>query len=40
VSDDWFWNGPEWFDTDHPTGPDGRPATPETLPRELPGADS
>jgi hypothetical protein len=37
VSDDWFWTGPEWFDNDHPTGPDGRPATPETLPRVLDG---
>ncbi|MEI2697042.1 MAG: hypothetical protein V9E94_01410 [Microthrixaceae bacterium] len=26
--------GPEWFDNDHPVGSDGRPATPETLPRE------
>ena len=36
--DDWMWVGPEWFDNDHPTGSDGRPATPETLPRgfELP----
>lgn len=35
VSDGWFWSGPEWFDNDHPVGPDGRPATPETLPRQL-----
>jgi hypothetical protein len=35
VSDDWMWPGPEWFDNDHPVGSDGRPATPETLPREL-----
>ncbi len=34
VSNDWMWSGPEWFDNDHPTGSDGRPATPETLPRE------
>ena len=33
--DDWLWSGPEWFDNDHPTGNDGRPATPETLPREI-----
>jgi hypothetical protein len=37
VSDGWFWSGPEWFDNDHPVGADGRPATPETLPRGLPG---
>jgi hypothetical protein len=36
VSDDWMWEGPEWFDNDHPVGADGRPATPETLPRDLP----
>lgn len=35
VSDDWMWPGPEWFDNDHPVGNDGRPATPETLPREI-----
>jgi hypothetical protein len=39
VSDGWFWQGPEWFDNDHPTGPDGRPATPETLPRSLPAEE-
>ncbi|MFZ4517051.1 MAG: hypothetical protein ACOYOP_01595 [Microthrixaceae bacterium] len=37
VADDWMWVGPEWFDNDHPTGSDGRPATPETLRREWPG---
>lgn len=35
VSDGWMWPGPEWFDNDHPIGSDGKPATPETLPREL-----
>jgi hypothetical protein len=35
VSDGWMWPGPEWFDNDHPVGSDGRPATPETLPREI-----
>ncbi len=35
VADGWMWPGPEWFDNDHPTGADGRPATPETLPRDL-----
>jgi hypothetical protein len=35
VCDDWFWTGPEWFDNDHPKDADGRPALPETLPREL-----
>lgn len=35
VSDGWMWPGPEWFDNDHPVGEDGRPATPETLPREI-----
>jgi hypothetical protein len=35
VSDDWMWSGPEWFDNDHPMGDDGKPATPETLPREI-----
>jgi len=34
VSDGWMWEGPEWFDNDHPVGDDGRPATPRTLPRE------
>ncbi len=33
-SDSWMWPGPEWFDNDHPTGSDGNPATPETLPRD------
>jgi hypothetical protein len=37
VSDGWFWSGPEWFDNDHPVGADGRPGTPATLPRTLPG---
>ena len=35
ISDDWMWPGPEWFDNDHPMGTDGKPATPETLPREI-----
>lgn len=35
VSDGWMWPGPEWFDNEHPTGIDGRPALPETLPREI-----
>ena len=35
MSDGWMWPGPEWFDNDHPKGPDGKPATPETLPREI-----
>ncbi len=34
VSDGWMWPGPEWFDNDHPKGGDGRPATPDTLPRD------
>ena len=34
VADGWMWPGPEWFDNDHPIGNDGRPATPETLPRD------
>ena len=34
VSDGWMWVGPEWFDNDHPVDPEGRPALPETLPRE------
>ena len=38
VSDGWFWPGAEWFDNDHPKDAEGRPATPETLPRELPGS--
>ena len=29
------WPGPDWFDNDHPIDAEGRPATPETLPREL-----
>ena len=40
VSDDWFRVGPEWFDNDHPVDADGRPATPDTLPRQLPDAGS
>ena len=36
VCDDWWWSGPEWFDTDHPLDADGRPATPETLRRPSP----
>lgn len=35
VSDEWMWNGPEWFDNDHPKDAQGRPATPETLSREI-----
>lgn len=35
VSDDWMWPGPEWFDNDHPLDAEGRPALPETLPREI-----
>jgi hypothetical protein len=35
VSDDWMWPGPDWFDNDHPAGNDGRPATPDTLPRDI-----
>jgi hypothetical protein len=35
ISDGWMWPGPEWFDNDHPEGSDGRPALPETLPREI-----
>ncbi len=35
--DDWFWEGPEYFDNDHPKDADGQPATPDTLPRALPG---
>ena len=37
IVDDWFWEGPEWFDNDHPKDAEGRPATPDTLPRRLPG---
>ncbi|MFI5044002.1 MAG: GNAT family N-acetyltransferase [Acidimicrobiales bacterium] len=37
MCDDWWWSGAEWFDTDHPLDADGRPATPETLRRTLPG---
>ena len=33
ICDDWWWSGPEWFDTDHPLDADGRPATPDTLRR-------
>lgn len=36
LSDSWFWSGAEWFDNDHPLDANGQPATPETLPRELP----
>lgn len=35
-SDGWMWPGPEWFDNEHPQDSEGRPAVPETLPRELP----
>ncbi len=35
ISDGWMWPGPEWFDNDHPEDADGRPALPETLPREI-----
>ena len=36
--DDWFWEGPEYFDNDHPKDSNGRPGTPATLRRELPGS--
>jgi hypothetical protein len=35
ISDDWMWPGPEWFDNDHPLDAEGRPALPETLPRQI-----
>lgn len=35
ISDGWMWPGPEWFDNDHPLDAEGRPALPETLPREI-----